>query len=223
MISYFQYGKGHLDVCEDSLTASLFDLLKYLPVDLFWDILKQSLLVGGSLPSDSGEIVALDYWPKWSAVNKAITNTNYVEPDVFIRFTHFDLIIEAKRYDANQQYDAQLYNEVIAYYSEYEEDEKPLYMLLVGGLKDNDSMAEIVYENNTVLVSKTNWTRLLDTIIKTSEQLSNEDKLPAHFNFVFQDIIAALGKHGFHHKLWLDTLPDYTIQNQLEDFKLLIL
>ena len=43
MISYFKYGKGKLDICEDSLTASVFDLLKFLHTDLFWHILKQAL------------------------------------------------------------------------------------------------------------------------------------------------------------------------------------
>ena len=40
MISYFTTGSGSLNKCEDSCTAGVFDILKYLPSDLFWHILK---------------------------------------------------------------------------------------------------------------------------------------------------------------------------------------
>jgi hypothetical protein len=222
MISYFKYGKGHLDVCEDSLTASLFDLFKYLPVNLFWDILKQSLKEG-SLPIEAGKILDWEYWPKWSAADEAISNTTYVEPDVFLRFADVDLIIEAKRYDANQQYDTQLRNEVIAYYSEYGEEQKPVYMLLVGGLNENEVLSGIVHLDKSVPVFKTNWSLLLDSITKTADKMRETEELPSHLNFVFQDMIAALGMHGFHHKLWLDSLPRYSITNSIEDFKLITL
>ena len=164
MISYFKHGKGKLDICEDSLTASLFDLLKYLPTDLFWYILKHALHQD-HLPSYCGEVIEIQYWPKWNAQEKYKTaNELYVEPDVFMRFKDFDLIIEAKRHDLNQQFTEQLENEIKSYLNEYEEENRTIYLLQVGGLVDTCNEVFIEVGHLKVLQSKINWTSLLKSI-----------------------------------------------------------
>lgn len=55
MISYFTSGFGSLKQCEDSFTASVFELLKYLPTELFCSVLKDSLILD-NLPVHCGEI-----------------------------------------------------------------------------------------------------------------------------------------------------------------------
>lgn len=44
MISYFYHNKGNFRIEEDSLTSVIFDSLKYLPSEIFWRILKRSLI-----------------------------------------------------------------------------------------------------------------------------------------------------------------------------------
>lgn len=55
MISVYYHRKSKMEVKEDSLTATIFDLLKYLPSDIFWSILTRSLY-HQKLPKFSGEI-----------------------------------------------------------------------------------------------------------------------------------------------------------------------
>ncbi|PTN10021.1 hypothetical protein C8N47_1021 [Mangrovibacterium marinum] len=86
MISFFTKSKGHLKICEDSLTASVFDLLKYLPTEIFWKILKKSLY-HDKLPGISGELIGIRFWEKWSS--DGTSNLRYVEPDVFVEFSGF--------------------------------------------------------------------------------------------------------------------------------------
>lgn len=212
MISYFKYGKGKLYVCEDTLTASLFDLLKYLPTDLFWYILKKALHQD-HLPSYCGEILELHYWAKWNA--KDTSNKNYVEPDVFMRFKDFDLIIEAKRYDANQQKPYQLEDEVKAYLNEYQEEEKTVHLLQVGGLIDNCTEQYIKENQVKVLQSKTNWTSLLksvDVICKNYLEQSIPSQKP--IQLLLEDIINVFAMHGFHQKVWLQDCKIYNINSK---------
>ncbi|RAJ16370.1 hypothetical protein [Olleya aquimaris] len=212
MISYFKYGKGKLDVCEDSLTASVFDLLKYLPTDLFWHILKQALHQD-HLPSYCGEILDIQYWAKWNAKNTS--NKNYVEPDVFMRFKDFDLIIEAKRYDVNQQSNYQLKNEIKAYLNEYIDDQKTVYLIQLGGLDINCKKEDFIINNIKVLQSKTNWTSLLksiDTIYKSYLEQSIPNQKPTIL--LFEDIINVFAMHGFHQKMWLQECEIFTINTK---------
>lgn len=222
MISYFKYGKGKLDVCEDSLTASVFDLFKYLPTDLFWHTLKQALHQD-HLPSYCGEILEMHYWAKWNAKGTYKTrNKLYVEPDVFIRFKDFDLIIEAKRYDLNQQFSEQLEDEVKSYLNEYEEENRTVYLLQVGGLIDTCVAQYIEIGKIKVLQSKTNWTSLLksiDTIYKSYIEQNIPSQKPTQL--LFEDLINVFAKHGFHQKMWLkDCHEIYNINTQaINSFK----
>ncbi|MBV7440971.1 hypothetical protein KRX57_06020 [Weeksellaceae bacterium TAE3-ERU29] len=79
---------------EDEITSTIIGLLKYLPSELFWDILKNACNDSSNLPKLSGDIDFISFWNKWGA--EKTTNKNYVEPDVFIQFSEFDLIIETR-------------------------------------------------------------------------------------------------------------------------------
>lgn len=220
MISYFNNGNGKLTICEDSLTASVFDLLKYLPSNYFWFIIKDALLLD-NLPKFAGEIQEIVFWPKWSA--EETNNNKYVEPDVFIRFQEFDLIIEAKRYDANQQKEWQLKNEILSYYNEFLEGEKELFLLQVGGLKEDCTDNFIIVKNNKIFQSKTNWTRLLFSINNLYQKIITQ-QLPDQNSLVllFSDLINAFAMHGFHQKKWLDNCVKYPINLEaIEQFNLI--
>jgi hypothetical protein len=221
MISYFKYGNGSLTICEDSLTASVFDLLKYLPTDLFWYILKQALHQD-HLPSYCGEVLDFQYWAKWNAKGKYKTrNELYVEPDLFMRFNDFDLIIEAKRYDENQQNPDQLEDEIKSYLNEYEDDGKTVYLIQVGGLIDTCKEQFIEVEHLKVLQSKTNWTSLLKSIDAIYKSYLGQN-LPSQKPLVllFEDLINVFAMHGFHQKIWLKDCNVYNInRSAITNFK----
>ena len=172
MITFLHQNKGGLKVCEDSLTSTVYDLLKYLPTETFWSILKKSLYHQG-LPRISGEIQEYVYWPKWNSDGTG--NARYVEPDLFIRFEEFDLIIEAKRYNENQQRENQITAQIQSYYNEYEEDDKDLYYIQVGGLLHLNEEKPKIYKEKNIAICKTNWTRLLDQIVAEKNKLENID------------------------------------------------
>ena len=204
MITFLHQNKGSLTICEDSLTSTVFDLLKYLPTETFWSILKKSLYHQG-LPSISGEIQEFVYWPKWNS--NGTNNKTYVEPDLFIRFEKFDLIIEAKRHNENQQRENQIKAQIQAYYNEYEDDDKDLYYIQVGGLLHLNEEKPKIYKEKNIVICKTNWTRLLDQIVVEKNKIENIDYSQLNsFKRIFDDLIKGFEMHGFFKKLWLDSL-----------------
>ncbi|WP_407508342.1 hypothetical protein [Elizabethkingia anophelis] len=216
MITYFFKNKGYFRVCEDSLTSTVFDLLKYLPSEIFWSILKKSLY-HQKLPKISGEILEFTYWAKWNA--NETDNSRYIEPDLFIRFQEFDLIIEAKRYNENQQKDLQISNEIKSYYNEFGEDNKDLYFIQLGGLLDLEEVQEKFINSNKVVFCKSDWTKLLDQIVSEKNKLNNIDYAQINsYKRIFDDLIKGFEMHGFFKKIWFDSIETINITSQTPNF-----
>src|SRR5579871_5883899 len=90
----------HINHCEDSLTAAVFTHLLHLPVELFWQVLRNACCTD-QLPKHIGEPSIVAPWPNWKATGTK--NSIRVVPDLFMRFPTLDLIIEAKRADDGMQ------------------------------------------------------------------------------------------------------------------------
>lgn len=204
MISYFYQNKGNFKVCEDSLTSTVFDLLKYLPIEIFWNILKKSLY-HQKLPLHSGEILEFSYWSKWNA--DKTYNMKYIEPDLFIRFEVFDVIIEAKRNNENQQSTKQILNEIKSYYNEFGEEKKELYFIQLGGLYDLKDTEDAYINNEKVVICKSDWTKLLDQIVFENNKINAlEYSQTNSYKRIFEDLIKGFEMHSFFKKLWLDSI-----------------
>jgi len=115
---------------EDSLTAGVFTYLHHLPGELFWRILRNACYTS-HLTDYPGE-PSVEFWPKWGS--ESTSNPNYVEPDMFLRFSAFDIIIEAKRNEKCMQSKDQWQRELVAYTNEYGEERKQVKILAIGGL-----------------------------------------------------------------------------------------
>ena len=115
------YWKDLFSASEDSLTSTLFGTLLYLPRELFWRILRGAIYECGIEGLES-EIVHIEFWPHWITSNS--TNKIYIEPDLFIRTSNYDLIIEAKRYDFDQQNKFQWENQFKEYLNQYGYEKK---------------------------------------------------------------------------------------------------
>ena len=114
---------------EDVKTYSIIGNLLYLPTSIFWYILRNASDVNNAnvrklpvLPDDE-DFIDFEFWPYWTLQDK-------VEPDVFIRFTNFDLIIELKVHDYNQQTSWQWKREFAAYYMRYPKDSRAIFFVL---------------------------------------------------------------------------------------------
>ena len=210
MISFFHRRKGNLANCEDSLTAVVFDTLKYLPVEMFWSILKRSMYYD-KLPIASGELLSITFWDKWKTSDKLnirnTTNSNFVEPDVFLRFNQFDLIIETKRKNENQQCKIQMENQIQAYYNEYSDENKVLYFVQLGGLHNRNDELDYILGDKKVVICKTNWTKLLEQIVFDNNKIKNSGlTILSAYSRILEDSISGFALHQYYKKRWLKNL-----------------
>jgi len=230
MISYILKKNNEIKTFEDSLTSCVFDLLKYFPSELFWKILKGSLYYD-KLPTNCGEIIEFQFWPKWDP--KGTQNKNHVEPDLFLKCDDFNVIIEAKRKNEDQQYEEQKENQLISYFNEFD---KKVFYIQVGGLIDlNDDKNKTIYQsrydiNNNIVIKnslilpkiennifeiceksiiccKTDWSKLLNKINEEYEILKNVDLNQFNaYKRIFKDLIKSFEIHGYYRKSWINSM-----------------
>lgn len=190
-----EIGQSGFYPSEDSLTSSVVGLLLYLPEDCFWQLLRKACY-GTEMPEHCGPVVEFEFWPKWSARNT--TNSTYIEPDVFIRFKKFDLIIEAKRWDDRQQMESQWKGQIQGYHNKYrDEDSKELYLLALGGIYDEQSI-----QVNGTWVVKARWSMLLDQIILLLASQPSDHY--ASIKRILEDLVFAFQLHGYLKHDWLE-------------------
>lgn len=115
---------------EDTLTATVFERLAYLPDKLICAILFSCEIWTQSMPQPR-TIESVTFWPRWPTYAGGGT----VEPDCVVECDDRILVIEAKRWDyCEMQNPSQLATEWLsadAYYLG-----RPVWLLAVGGLKD---------------------------------------------------------------------------------------
>jgi len=194
---------------EDSLTSSVFGHLFYLPTNLFWQVLLQSVHEF-KLPPEDGlpKIISYEFWPRWDATDT--TNSYTVEPDIFVRTSAFDLIIEAKRNDYGQQYQKQWENQVQAYLNEYGQEQRRVMLLAVGGINNGDERpTSLPVLDKTIRVYKCRWRNLLCAIRDTQHKLPTGSE---HIGNVMKDLIASFALHGYATNDWFATLPKKELQ-----------
>ena len=203
---------------EDSLTSSVFSLLFYLPADIFWEILYKACY-HPSIPIRSGRLLSYDFWPHWNC--KDTGNTNFVEPDIFLEFEDFHVIIEAKRYDyAEQQSKSQWEAEIIAYRNEYSIDLcKPLYFIALAGILNGDEKQNPVL---SIPVTTCRWRNIFTEVKKIISKCSKErsiENVDSILN-ILNDLVLTFALHGFRTGDLLESLPNFYKINQAVDLSL---
>ena len=172
-------GKIRNDLCnlEDAKTSSIIGTLSYLPGEMFWQILYNSIKRANNGIEKSGEIKEILYWPSWKFGSKR------VEPDVFIRFEKFDVIVELKRNNYNQQYSVQWKNEIGAYHQEYG-NSTPVYLIAISG-RTNESLPNVY---------QCSWTALLDEVNILYDDLKIKTPYSSEVR-ILQDVLIAFNIH----------------------------
>jgi hypothetical protein len=184
---YINFRDCYQDI-EDFFTASVFGRICYLSGSEIESLLRDATKADLSV---FGELKEREFWPNWKY---EIGARQRIEPDVFLRFEHCDVIVEAKRYDlATGQSINQIKLELDAYYKTYRNDEKPVYLLAIGGIRPGlqDELAQI----NSGKVFAIRW----DDIYKALTVM----KLNC---FIKEDLIAAFELHGYRQLSWLRDL-----------------
>ena len=193
---------------EDALTSSTIGLLQYLPDETFWEILYKASKYEASedtLPefSDAGTIENISFWEEMSA--KGTTNQSSVEPDVWLELERMHLIIEAKRYEEEGQYEGQWLNEIQALLNTLaEDDERPIWLLALGG-NYQTSKQSLTLGDKTYRIIKIRWQTLLEEVKKCTYEFSPYSSVEKR---ICKDIIKAFELFGYFSLKWLDSFAD---------------
>lgn len=181
---------------EDNLTFNVFTRLLYLKEDFFIEILKNAFGIKYKLKS----LNSVTFWPSWNALNT--NNNKRVIPDLFIRCEHYDIIIEAKRYDLGQQYDGQWENQINAYQNEYKKDNKKLIYIPLGG------MSYSKFNNAHADMHQSYWFQLANACELSLGELSDNDNSTSK---ILVDVLRILAFYGHTSLKTLGSLPQTKI------------
>ena len=177
-----------------------------LPDNVFWHILKSSCFYNDGMLTNSGRLLSYEFWSHWD--NTGTDNNAYVEPDLFLRFEEFDVIIEAKYGDYGGQYLKQWTQELTAYDNEYRKEEKPVIFIAVGGNMSMD-IVEIKVCGKMHLIFKCNWLSLLIATNKYRSELkriSVPDMNTSATLRLLDNIILAFNINGVYNIDWFNTM-----------------
>lgn len=163
MIQALLHHKSHIGLIEDEKTSMIIGTLLHLPTTLMLEIISDALGRDSSVLSNKTEEYLQkmpEFWPHW--FTDRTSNGHYVEPDVFISFKSFDLIIEVKRNDdKTSQYSDQLKKELIAYEDKYGKENKEVYLIALGGNVDDIKSIDKKMRDKILICS---WSNLLYSI-----------------------------------------------------------
>lgn len=143
-------------------------------------------------------LLGFEFWPRWDCTNT--TNQRYVEPDFFMRFPGFDIIIEAKRYEDMQVQKNQYENQIQAYKNMYSEEKQKLIYIALADINENNEMED-------VKVCKANWTSILTIVKEYRNRIEHSNGLlnssSAIIN-ILDDLIMAFAMYGFSTADWFE-------------------
>jgi hypothetical protein len=197
----------HKETNEDPKTSAVFENLMLLSDNVFWHLLRQSCFSNDTMPIHSGHLLSYDFWPHWDRTDT--DNKIYVEPDLFIRFEMFDVIIEAKYSDTGGQYERQWKQEITAYHNEFG-NQKPFVFIAVGG--NMSILAETLsLKDERVCIYKCNWLSLLMTVNKYRNELeaiSVPDMNVSATMRLLDNIILAFNINGVYNIDWFNTMAE---------------
>jgi len=203
-------------VSEDSLTSSVFSLLFYLPTEILWSIILQACNCS-QLPSSCGKLIEYDFWPHWDCSNTE--NTNYIEPDLFIDFENFHLVVEAKRYDfVPQQNRSQWKAEITAYHNQYPIPErKPLFFIALGGLAYGDETHDSI---ESIPIISCRWKNIFSAIKKQLVELTYDQSNHSGVINILRDLTLVFSLHGFRTGVLFETMPLSFFISSIEDIRI---
>lgn len=184
---------------EDAKTSSIIGTLSLLPAKQFWTIIRRACYNSNGLPESVTEMQHIEFWPQWKLHDR-------VEPDVFVQFKEFDLIIELKRNDSNQQ-DMNQWKREIDAYLRCEDSHKDYYLIAISGRT----------EKQHPHVFQCSWSNLLKSVETECENIQDY----SHVARILKTAITAFHIHHEYSYSFLETVPNVKINNHYEIFNAL--
>lgn len=204
----------HKNTNEDPKTSAIFENLMLLPDNVFWYILRCSCSDNSSLPTNTGRLISYRFWPHWDKTNT--NNANYIEPDLFLEFEEFDIIIEAKYGDRSGQYRDQWEKEIIAYSNEYELKKEFVFIAVGGNISTKTEIIKV--KNHSITIYKCSWLSLLININRYDKELECVTVFDMNLSAtrrLLSNIILAFNINGVYNIDWFNTIAQsHTIISQ---------
>lgn len=192
--------RGQLWNSEDAKTSSIIGTLSLLPAKQFWAIIRSACYNSNGLPESVTELQHIKFWPQWKLDDRV------VEPDVFVRFKEFDLIIELKRNDGNQQ-DMNQWKREIDAYLRCEDSHKDYHLIAISGRTAEQHPH----------VFQCSWSNLLSSVENERENIQDY----SHIARILETAITAFHIHREYSYSFLETVPNVKINNHYEIFNTL--
>lgn len=189
----------HFRPSEDTLTASVLGRFQYLPDNEVATIFRNAFGLSTSFPESIGQILDYQFWTHWDATNT--DNSNFVEPEVWIETSDYNIIVEAKKFDGGGQYEDQWRNEIQSFMDTFPLDKRLIIFIAIGG---NTSLTErtILVKENRYNIYPISWFNLLHAVTT----LLSQTEVP-HQQRILRDIIEAFEHHNYFDVTWLVSLP----------------
>ena len=221
---------------EDPMTSAIFENLILLQDDVLWHILRTACFESDYLPKNAGSLLYHEFWPHWDPTETG--NSNFVEPDLFLAFEEFNVIIEAKYGDGDGQNECQWKREIQAYFNECASfgsncigegekifvDNKKVFLIAIGGngvkekgiitAFDKPVLINIQrQESIDITVQRCSWFSLLVQVSNFKKELEKITVPNANLAAIVRllnNIVLAFNLNGIYclEMEWFDALPD---------------
>lgn len=221
MINFFRNHKNkrsEFELCEDSKTSTVFEILSLFPNNILWGILCKSAEIKDDI--NPGEFRDIHFWPKWKSFGTS--NSQFVEPDVLIEFSELNIIVEAKINNSNPQTESQWQNEILAY-SNHTWNNRQFILIAVDGNGNEGCLGKetvgFSIPNSFIGVYKTDW----NAIIKAVNENAN---IPLSLKKYFDEALSLFG-HSYYEPLdkffacwepWLDSCIKPSLMKKSYEF-----
>ena len=191
-------------------------LEKLLSDENLWWVLRNACdkqaLAATPLPDNVGKLEKFEFWPSWKPDSQLERNSSRVEPDVFLRFEQYDIIVEAKRHDFTQSQNIEQWqNELGAWCQEFQTD-RPVVLLAIGG-NTTVGTCEVELEHlpQQFRVERLHWEMLRDSVFELSSRFSNDTQL-AHLFDQLDIVFEFFGVSSLKMR-WLCYLRSMSVEN----------
>ncbi|NRB65244.1 MAG: hypothetical protein HRU40_19880 [Saprospiraceae bacterium] len=183
---------------EDLMTAAIFSRFSYLSANLQSRLLKYWLgIPEKDEPYDFLLFEGIEFWPRYKLNNG--DKCCEVEPDLVLRFKHFNVMIEIKPPAGGSQYFEQWQKEITSYLQSDDRKDLPLYFLAIGRINERKTQTwidKLKEDNDTKLegIIALKWQTITDSIIKL--RYSNDVVFTPQDHYILDDIVDALKLYG---------------------------
>lgn len=176
---------------EDLLSAAVFGRFAYLSDGVQKSLMKRWLCCEDEL----GAFEAIDFWPSYSLERN--DTKRRVEPDIVMRFSKANVLMEIKPPSGGGQYKLQWQREISSFLSSDSEPRAQLFFLAIGRLNLAETEGwglelQKYYGDRLTSVATIAWAPLVKTLL----DLQKEQQLKRSDACVIHDICEALNLYG---------------------------